>query len=126
MLTRLRQIGVAIATWWSEMKGEVSSYRAFFIVVAALVAAIVAGVVLGGMVFANIFGKGVEKPEEAGAPLAVAFASAVLLTVSVVDYVRMRGGGDAINVAVPPAWKSWLPGVVAVIVGGLIGSTVFK
>ncbi len=127
--------------------------RPFYIVFGIMILLIVAAVLWGEIPFTGVFTRA-TKPDDARAPLAVSVASLWLFFVAFSDFLLLLTGRDPINVAVPSALDAWvrkaiavligalegraprvdlprgvntfLPGLVVVLIGALIGTTIFR
>jgi hypothetical protein len=99
--------------------------RSFYLVLLSMAVMIGAALQWGDVIFTAIY-PSATAPDQAKAPLAVFGAASVIAIVSAVNFCRISTEAKAFDVAVPDSWRSWLPGVAAVLVGGLIGTTIFR
>ncbi len=115
---------VATVAWRAGVPRLVGKDLLFYFFVLSLATGIALGVFAGGDWFAVRFPTA-PNLNDARPPLGVAGGSLVLLIFALVDLVGEFVGGP-LDIRVPRHVSRTLPGLVAVAVGGLIGTTVFK
>jgi hypothetical protein len=115
-------VAIPLASWrWTWFRADL----AFYVFAWTLVTGVVGGYYVLGNIFSNAFHKA-PSPEAARPPLAVSGGALVLLLFAVLDIALIRLRTRPISISVPRGFDRWLPGLLAIAVGGLIGTTLFK